>query len=81
MVRAEGTGQLELVLVLVGDGDRGPGEDLDELEENERECVAAEEHHVRVDGDAAVFEDVIEEPMGSVKMPCSSGMSGQSLWT
>ena len=33
------------------------------------------------DGDAVVFEDVIEEPMGSVKMPCSSGMSGQSLWT
>lgn len=40
MIRAEGAGQLKLALILLGDGDRGPGEELDELEQNERERVA-----------------------------------------
>lgn len=60
VIRAEGAGQLKLALILVGDGDRGPGEELDELEQNKRERVAAEDHHMRIDRDAAILEAVVE---------------------
>ena len=81
MIRAEGAGQLKLALILLGDGDRGPGEELDELEQNERERVAAEDHHMRIDRDAAILEAVVEAVADGVgKIPCSSGTPGRSFW-